>query len=328
MGCPNLAYRENMTPLRVVYGAVKTSKKGCAGYYRYGFQGQEMDNEVKGVGNSINYTYRMHDPRIGRFFAVDPLAPEYPWNSPYAFSENRVIDGIELEGLEVASTHYVWDDKTNGYKVTIQMPSQSPLTLLRQSIYTGGFIDEGYSLRIHEPTWLGSMAGFENKAFIVKNSDKAIKELEPYAIISLSNDQFKKQFKFKGKSPIAVGAEGKFSVSQFAFTFTKDGMDIKTYGPAIEKGGTVSLYLLDMKYSSTNYFGSDSNKSEVAVGFGDAIQVSTVERDAERTNFVKSKVKFDIGGGVSVTVEGGAKRNSTDDVREMDYETAKEETIE
>lgn len=42
----------------------------------------------------------MHDPRLGRFFAVDPLAPDYPWNSPYAFSENRVIDAIELEGLE------------------------------------------------------------------------------------------------------------------------------------------------------------------------------------------------------------------------------------
>ena len=45
----------------------------------------------------------MHDPRLGRFFAVDPLAPQYPHNSPYAFSENRVIDGIELEGLEVIS---------------------------------------------------------------------------------------------------------------------------------------------------------------------------------------------------------------------------------
>ncbi len=43
----------------------------------------------------------MHDPRIGRFFAVDPLAPKYPHNSPYAFSENRLIDGVELEGLEV-----------------------------------------------------------------------------------------------------------------------------------------------------------------------------------------------------------------------------------
>ena len=68
--------------------------------YRYGFQGQEMDDEIKGEGNSLNYTFRMHDPRVGRFFAVDPLAVDYPWNSPYAFSENRVVDRIELEGAE------------------------------------------------------------------------------------------------------------------------------------------------------------------------------------------------------------------------------------
>lgn len=59
-----------------------------------------MDDEVKGEGNSVNYKYRMHDPRVGRFFAVDPLAGSYSYNSPYAFSENRVIDGVELEGLE------------------------------------------------------------------------------------------------------------------------------------------------------------------------------------------------------------------------------------
>ena len=69
--------------------------------YRYGFQNQEMDNEIKGVGNSVNYKYRMYDPRLNRFFAVDPLAAKYPHNSPYAFSENRLIDGVELEGLEV-----------------------------------------------------------------------------------------------------------------------------------------------------------------------------------------------------------------------------------
>jgi RHS repeat-associated protein len=67
---------------------------------RHSFQGQEQDPEIKGEGNSINYTYRMHDPRVGRFFTLDPLAPAYPHNSPYAFSENRVIDKIELEGLE------------------------------------------------------------------------------------------------------------------------------------------------------------------------------------------------------------------------------------
>jgi RHS repeat-associated protein len=77
---------------------------GCGECYRYSFQGQEKDDEIKGSGNSINYKYRMHDPRLGRFFAVDPLAASYPWNSTYAFSENRVIDGIDLEGLEY--THY------------------------------------------------------------------------------------------------------------------------------------------------------------------------------------------------------------------------------
>jgi hypothetical protein len=48
----------------------------------------------------VNYKYRMHDPRLGRFFAVDPLAGKYSYNSTYAFSENRVTDAVELEGLE------------------------------------------------------------------------------------------------------------------------------------------------------------------------------------------------------------------------------------
>ncbi|MBC8756063.1 hypothetical protein H2O64_15405 [Kordia sp. YSTF-M3] len=71
--------------------------------YRYGFQGQEKDDELKGEGNSLNYKYRMHDPRIGRFFAVDPLAPKYPHYTPYQFSGNKVIHMVELEGLEEAT---------------------------------------------------------------------------------------------------------------------------------------------------------------------------------------------------------------------------------
>jgi RHS repeat-associated protein len=70
--------------------------------YRYGFQGQEKDDEIKGEGNAVNYKYRMHDPRLGRFFATDPLEIQYPFYSPYAFSGNRLIDKIELEGLEPA----------------------------------------------------------------------------------------------------------------------------------------------------------------------------------------------------------------------------------
>jgi len=42
----------------------------------------------------------MHDPRIGRFFAIDPLSPKYPHYTPYSFSGNKLIGHRELEGLE------------------------------------------------------------------------------------------------------------------------------------------------------------------------------------------------------------------------------------
>lgn len=86
------------------FGMLMPERHGSLNEYRYGFQGQEQDDEVKGEGNSINYKYRMHDPRLGRFFTLDPLAPKYPHNSPYAFSENRLLDGVELEGLEFIPT--------------------------------------------------------------------------------------------------------------------------------------------------------------------------------------------------------------------------------
>ena len=72
------------------------------GGYRYFFNGQEADNEVLGDGALYAFEYRMHDTCIGRFWSVDPLAGKFPWNSSYAFAENRVVDGRELEGLEVA----------------------------------------------------------------------------------------------------------------------------------------------------------------------------------------------------------------------------------
>jgi|GEM_PF-3435288 len=87
------------------FGMVQDHRHAYDDSYRYGFQGQERDDELKGPGNSINYEYRMHDPRVGRFFAVDPLAGKYPHNSPYAFSENVVINAIELEGAEQLNIH-------------------------------------------------------------------------------------------------------------------------------------------------------------------------------------------------------------------------------
>ena len=86
--------------------------------YRYGFNGKEDDPEWQGKGNSYDYGFRIYNPRIGKFLSVDPLAPDYPHNSPYAFSENRVIDGVELEGLEwifASQLHFAQNHKLSPF---------------------------------------------------------------------------------------------------------------------------------------------------------------------------------------------------------------------
>jgi RHS repeat-associated protein len=69
--------------------------------YRYGFNGKENDNEVKGTGNQQDYGMRIYDPRIGKFLSVDPLTKKYPELTPYQFASNRTIQGIDLDGKEV-----------------------------------------------------------------------------------------------------------------------------------------------------------------------------------------------------------------------------------
>ena len=123
-------------------------RHGSVDSYRYGFQGQEKDDEIKGEANSINYKFRMHDPRLGRFFAVDPLEKDYPWNSPYAFSENRVIDGVELEGLEFLDSDesliFINWGQTQIHRENASAATNNLLDKQRKR-NTGSIVDYGYS---------------------------------------------------------------------------------------------------------------------------------------------------------------------------------------
>jgi len=66
------------------------------------FQNQRFDDEL---GLSwFQFKWRNHDPQIGRFIEIDPLADKYTYNSTYSFSENCVTSHNELEGLEKTYT--------------------------------------------------------------------------------------------------------------------------------------------------------------------------------------------------------------------------------
>jgi RHS repeat-associated protein len=118
VGALKLHIKQNEASVKGALGFYIGFKKGCAGEYRYGFNGQEKDNEIKGVGNSLDFKFRVYDSRLGKFLSVDPLAKSYPWNSCYAFAENRVIDGIDLEGKEFSRT-VSYDISTNKFTVVV-----------------------------------------------------------------------------------------------------------------------------------------------------------------------------------------------------------------
>lgn len=161
------------------------------GDYRYGFQGQEADDEIKGEGNSYNYSYRMHDPRIGRFFAVDPLAEKYPHNSPYAFSENMVIHMVELEGLEAAESEsqsgytYSGKNKSGSYNVssgeTPEALSQIPSESLR---------DPGFDEYLYEPTATSEGAWYKNGVLITAYTRNRQEDMIDYMFYNTENKQW------------------------------------------------------------------------------------------------------------------------------------------
>jgi RHS repeat-associated protein len=85
------------------FGGAMPGRSGGANY-RYGFNGKENDKDFGNAQLIQDYGFRIYNPAIGKFLSVDPLTQSFPWNSPYAFAENRVIDGIDLEGAERHST--------------------------------------------------------------------------------------------------------------------------------------------------------------------------------------------------------------------------------
>ncbi len=103
--------------------------------YRFGFQGQEKDDEIHGAtGTSYAFEYRMHDARVGRFLSIDPLAAKYPHNSPYAFSENRIIDGVDFEGSEYLDYMELINHRTPGDMTKVGVIGHNAI---RKTINTG-----------------------------------------------------------------------------------------------------------------------------------------------------------------------------------------------
>ena len=64
--------------------------------YKYGFNGQEQDNEIYGNGNLNTAEFWEYDTRLGRRWNRDPLI--YEWRTPYSCFNNNPLYFKDLTG--------------------------------------------------------------------------------------------------------------------------------------------------------------------------------------------------------------------------------------
>jgi RHS repeat-associated protein len=250
------------------FGMIQPERTWESDKYRYGFQAQEKDDEIKGVGNSYNYTYRMHDPRLGRFLSIDPLYKDYPWNSSYAFSENRVIDAIDLEGLENVKYVYNWNPDKQAYDMPIKIgifpsiPNSGALHEFRGgSGIPGTGIEDGFDKRVIYRPGPNAISGGYDKQF--KSIGTVIKEFFPF--ISVTNETYA-----GGSLDVKGGLFGgevgsKFTFSKSTVTLRQGKLSYSSEQGILEKSGGISMFraLLGIKLSS-----SDNGEQEGIVNIG------------------------------------------------------------
>ncbi len=119
--------------------------------YRYGFNGMEEDNSLKGPGNSYDFGARMYDSRLGRFLSIDAFTNQYTSHSPYNFTLNNPIQFFDEAG------YYPIDPRTG-------------LPVRNMSLLTSGVYFLNYNSK--------------------KTKVKKVKDSHLYAVATIFNDQF------------------------------------------------------------------------------------------------------------------------------------------
>ncbi|WP_438424963.1 RHS repeat domain-containing protein [Aquimarina macrocephali] len=88
---------QNYYPFGMTWKGVNSTIRNATNNLKT-FQGQELTEDL-GL-NTHEWRYRISDRSIGRFWQIDPLSEDYTYNATYAFQENKMGIGTELEGLE------------------------------------------------------------------------------------------------------------------------------------------------------------------------------------------------------------------------------------
>jgi len=143
----------------------------CSNEYRFGFNGKEKDDEIKGTGNSLDFGARIYDPRIGRWLSVDPLWMYYIPVTPFNFALNNPITLFDKDG------NVIVDSKGREVIVTLSKTKEGTIVTNYSYAKTGKEITDKYFLNngkkiidamVVTKTGWGEVQGMMNRKYNIR----------------------------------------------------------------------------------------------------------------------------------------------------------------
>ena len=93
-------------------GMLLPNRHASSSNYRYGFNGMEKDNELKGEGNSYDFGARMLDVRVNRWFSLDPKQRKHSFESNYSYVSGNPIIYTDPDGERKRKAYVITDEST------------------------------------------------------------------------------------------------------------------------------------------------------------------------------------------------------------------------
>lgn len=198
------------------FGMQVPTRHGSTNEYRYGYQGSEKDNEVKGEGNSYTTHFRLLDPRIGRWLTVDPK--RNPNESVYSSMSNNPIYHNDKLGDSI-KTRFTDIDK----KLLNSVPN-----VVQKMFNTEYGVKVGYNSKTEMLYYDGEINTSEQVSPTAKRTlVDALKESNPKAIKGFGQLHFGYNIDTPNGSPGGIWLGGSVRASGNAWIdladFSKDG---------------------------------------------------------------------------------------------------------
>jgi RHS repeat-associated protein len=225
--------------------------------YRYGYQGSEKDDEVKGSGNSYTTHFRQLDPRVGRWLSIDPKASSLSWQTPFCSMDNNPIVFNDPKGDWIPGVYYTKcvDDKTGETK------KQGILVAYKEKGDNAATLADFMDVSQKEAQKMYS--GITSNGMIIANCDAAdiINEVINETLNPTGND-------YVDDGYIADGWEENYNCWESTLALAK-GKE-PNYSNCIDQGGFFAKELRNTeKFTNVSEKPSEWNFGETAIRFAE-----------------------------------------------------------